>query len=282
MRRPPLQSVIVLVGLLLGLVACQPTVTPTPLPLPTPTSSNGFGITATSMGGAAFPAGTSNSFTLNLVYPVDQTPQTVDWRTQNVASGLTPTMVGGTTPWQRRLLVSTDPALAAGSYTLDIVAMVNANLSVQATLNVTITACAQTASGTTTELINLNLVELITAGKPNVEHGLLVPVQICGAQRHIHINLTKAIAQDGSTLTTLPPFYIFRSEVWPAPNQITAHGLTELFNVQVPLIAQGNAGQLIADVPPGLYLLIFERDRFGATLTPDSTPASVTWDLTIT
>ena len=63
---------------------------------------------------------------------------------------------------------------------------------------------------------------------------------------------------------------------------IAAHGLPELFNVQVPTIAQANnAGQLDADVGAGLYLLIFERDRFGVTLTPQSTPATVTYDLTI-
>ena len=75
---------------------------------------------------------------------------------------------------------------------------------------------------------------------------------------------------------------MYRSEVYPAPDHITAHPLAELYNVQVPTIAQANsAGQLDADVGAGLYLLIFERDRFGATLTPQTTPASVTYDLMV-
>ncbi len=66
------------------------------------------------------------------------------------------------------------------------------------------------------------------------------------------------------------------------PDHITAHGLPELYNVQVPNILQNNtASQLDADVPPGLYLLIFERDRFGATLTPQTIPASVIYEVMI-
>ncbi|MEP6985035.1 MAG: hypothetical protein ABI970_05540, partial [Chloroflexota bacterium] len=98
----------------------------------------------------------------------------------------------------------------------------------------------------------------------------------------LSVKLTSAIAEDGSTMTTLPAFYIFRSEVWPAPDHITAHGLDELLNVQVPMIAQANnTGQLDADVGAGLYLLIFEHDRFGATLIPQTLPATVTYTLTV-
>lgn len=234
------------------------------------------------MGGASQPSGSSNSFSLTLNYPQNQPPQSVDWETQNIDRGLTTSIVGGAAPWTRRLIVTSDGTLVNGTYKLDVVATTDTSQSARTTVSVDVTACTETPSGSTTQDINSNLVELITAGKPAVEHGLLVPVQICGSQKHISVKLTKAVAEDGSTMTTLPSFYVYRSEVWPAPDHITAHPLAELFNVQVPVIAtSSSAGQLDADVPTGLYLLIFEHDRFGATLPPQSFVKTVTWDLTI-
>ena len=277
-----LRSVMVLVCLFLSLSACNPTPTATSTPFATVTPSNDFSISVTPIGGAGLPAGSSASFTVELKYPANQVPQSVIWETQNLAQGIHATILGATTPWNRRLLVTTDVGLAAGSYGLDVAATVNSAQKVAAGVQFTVAACTETASGSSTQAINSNLVELITAGKPAVEHGLLVPVQICANQRHLSVHLTSATAEDGSNMSTLPSLYVFRSEVWPAPDHIIAHGLTELFNVQVPTVAQSNsAGQLDADVGAGLYLLIFERDRYAATLTPERIPASVTYEIGI-
>lgn len=267
-----------LVCLMIGLAACIPALTPTPNPTATSEPAISLDVTGS---GAGLPAGSSTSFRLDLQYPADKPPQVVNWTTDKIASGLAVTLVGATTPWQRRLLVTADSTLTAGSYTLDVAATPENAQSVRATIKVDVTACAETASGSVTQVMNSNLVELITAGKPAVEHGLLVPVQICSTGKHLSIKLTNASAEDGSTLTALPPFYVFRSEVFPAPDHIMAHGLAESFNVQVPTIAQSSAGQLEADVGAGLYLLIFERDRYAATLTPQTIPASVTYTLSV-
>jgi hypothetical protein len=280
MRVFRLRSATLIVWFIISLGACQPSVTPTPLPSATPPAD--FSISATNMGGAGLPAGSSTSFALTLNYPPAKPPQSVTWETQNVSNGLMATIVGGAAPWQRRLVITSDSALAAGSYALDVKATTDSAQTAQATVKVDVTACTETASGSSTTAISSNLVELITAGKPAVEHGLLIPVQICGSPKHLSVKLTNVTAEDGSTMTMLPAFYVYRSEVWPAPDHITAHPLAELFNVQVPTIAQANsAGQLDTDVGAGLYLLIFERDRYGATLTPPTTPASVTYTLTI-
>ena len=282
MRVLRLRSAALIVWFILGFMACSPPidkslVVVTLTPKPTPVS-----IIATNIGGAWLPAGSSTSFALTLNYPADKTPQSVTWTIPYIANGLTATIVDGATPFHRRLLVTADVGLVAGTYTMDVLAATDTAQTVRRIIKVDVTACTQTASGSSTTAMNSNLVELITAGKPAVEHGLLIPIQICGSSKHLSVKLTSATAEDGSTLTTLPSFYIFRSEVWPAPDHITAHPLAELFNVQVPTIAQANsAGQLDADVGAGLYLLIFEHDRFGATLTPQTTPASVTYDLTV-
>ncbi len=268
------------------LAACQPNPNPTVTPIPptltaTPPGGLSIGVTPTA-NGSPLPAGSSTSFALSLQYPADKVPQSVAWEAQYIPTGIQAELVGQTTPWQRRLLITADSSLAAGSYTLDVVATVDTAQSVRTAVTVAVTDCVQTESGSSTTGVNSNLVELITAGKPAIEHGLLVPLQVCGSAKHVRVTLTKAMAEDGSTMTTPPAFYIFRSEVWPAPNHITAHGLPELINVQVPNIAQTNTGsQLDADVTSGLYLLIFEHDRFGATLTPATRVSFVTYTVAI-
>jgi hypothetical protein len=285
MRHLRLSYGLAVVFLLLGLAACQPSVTPTSDPnitavIPTQASAD-LNITATDMGnGAGLPIGASNSYSLTLNAAAGTSPSDVVWSTQSVPAGMSADIVGGASPFQRRLIVTSDDTVAAGSYSLAVTATVDANQFARATVNVTIAACTETASGSDTKDINSNLVELITAGKPAVEHGLLVPVQIC-APKHLSVKLTSTKADDGSTMTTPPAFYVFRSQVWPAPTNIIANGLDEILNVQAPSIAQANGDQLDADLQPGLYLLIFEHDRFGVTLTPQSTPANVTYDLKI-
>lgn len=269
--------------LYLSLAACGSTITSTPNTptVPIPTQSSEYSITATDMGnGAEVPAGASTSFALSLHYPAAHPPKTVVWSTENVPTGITAEIVGGASPFQRRLIITSDSTTAAGSYTVEVTATIDTNHVDKTAIKAEVAACAETVSGSSTKDINSNLVGLITAGKPAVEHGLLVPVQIC-APKHLTVKLTNAKADDGSIMSIPPAFYIFRSQVWPAPTNITAHGLDELLNVQTPSVGQANGNQLEADLPSGLYLLIFEHDRFGVTLTPQSTPASITYDLKI-
>jgi len=283
-----LRSIIVIMGLILGLNACAPLFPEPYISKPTPTMDPALSISATVVSGndgAGLPAGLSTSYLLTLNYAPDRPPESVIWTIQNMSKGISTKLIGQTVPWQTRVLVTADQGLKAGTYSIDVIPTVKINqtlLSVVKKIRVQVTDCIETPSGSSTQAINSNLVELITAGKPAVEHGLLVPIQICGNQKHLSIKLTSATAENGSTMTTLPAFYVFHSEVWPAPDHIIAHGLTELLNVQVPIVAQANhTGQLDADVGAGLYLLIFEHDRFGATLTPQTMPASVTYTLTV-
>lgn len=273
-----LRSAYAAVCLIICLNACLPRLPSTTDLKATNVNALGLGVVGS---GAGLPAGSSTSFVLDLSYPADKPPQTVIWEIQRVPVGLTATLVGATTPWHRRLLVTAGATLTADSYTLDVRATVDGTQSIGTTIKIGVTACTETASGSLTQAMDSNLVELITAGKPAFEHGLLIPVQICGGSKHLTVKLTGATAEDGSTLTTLPNFYVFRSEVWPTPDHITAHGLDEGLNVQVPIIAYSSAGQLEADIGAGLYLLIFERDRYAATLTPQTTAAAVTYTLFI-
>ena len=274
-----LQSATVIISLIFALSACLPNVPSTPDQKPT--SDNAVSLSVTG-NGDGLPAGASQSFALVLNYASGKAPQAVDWKTENVPTGVTAAITSHAAPWSTRLVVTTDGTLAAGSYTLDVVATTDTPQTLSATVKLNVTACIETASGSSTQAVMSHLVELITAGKPAIEHGLLVPIQICGKPKHLQVKLTQAIATDNSVMTTPPPFYLFRSEVWPAPDHINAHGLAEGFNVQVPNIPQTDgAWQLDADVTAGLYLLIFERDRYAATLTPQNTPATVTYDVII-
>ncbi len=270
----------------LFLAACQPAKFPTTTP-PPPT------LTATPPGGLSLDVnpnpldvtisvGSSMSYGLNLGYPEGQAPQVVNWETQYVPDGIKAEFKGHTTPWATRLLVTTDPKLTVGPHTFDVVATTGDNQFARVGVTVNVTECIQSEQGRREDSINLNLVGLITAGKPAVEHGLLVPVQVCDGPKHIQVILKEEKAEDLSVMNPPMPFYLFRSEVYPEPDNIMAHGIEEAYNVQVPNITQTNTTtELNADVPPGLYLLIFEHDRYGATLTPGTRPSYVTYELHI-
>ena len=284
MRHP--RSIMVIISLILGLNACAPLFPEPYISEPTPTMDPAITISATAVSGndrGGLPAGSSTSYLLTLNYAPDRPPKSVIWTIQNMSKGISAKLIGQTVPSQTRVLVTAEQGLAEGTYSIDVIPTVRikqALMPVVKKITIQVTACTETSSSSTQTAWG-NIVELITAGKPAVEHGLLVPVQICG-RKHLSVKLTSATAEDGSTMTTLPTFYVYRSEVWPAPDYITAHGLDERLNVQVPIVAQSdNTGQLDANVGAGLYLLIFEHDRFGVTMTPQTMPASVTYSLTL-
>jgi hypothetical protein len=59
-----------------------------------------------------------------------------------------------------------------------------------------------------------------------------------------------------------------------------AHGTPGAVNVQLPRI-DNEGWRLEADLAPGLYLLVFERDYYGASPDPQVIPAFVTYRLEI-
>ena len=106
----------------------------------------------------------------------------------------------------------------------------------------TVGECVSSEQGRCNASIDSNLVVLITAGKPVVEHGLLVPIQVCGRPKHIQVIIKEAIAEDRSVMNPPMPLYLFRSEVYPEPNITMSRGIEENYNVQVPNIAQTYTG----------------------------------------
>ena len=151
-------------------------------------------------------------------------------------------------------------------------------MSAQLTLNVT--ACTEFQPGEFTQAMHSNLVELITAGKPLVEHGLLVPLQVCGndRSRHIHVALKAVISEAGTLMTTPPPFYMYCGLDWPAPKMIQAHNP---FTINVTGQIRNDEWELRGEIRPGLYLLVFERDHYLSSTASQDIPASVTYRLEI-
>jgi hypothetical protein len=146
-----------------------------------------------------------------------------------------------------------------------------------------VTSCSEFPPGEFTQFIESNLVELTTSGKPSHESGLLVPLQVCGADRarHLKVTLVSATSEAGTLMASPPPFYVYRSRVWPAPRTINGHLGGGNWKVNAIERVNSTGWELQSDVAPGLYLLVFERDHYGSSTDPEDIPASITYRLEI-
>ncbi|MBN1312423.1 MAG: hypothetical protein JXB30_13480 [Anaerolineae bacterium] len=199
---------------------------------------------------------------------------------KELPSGITAEFLGDPVPCRNTLVLHTEGTLAPGSYTVRVFSkQTGTSITKASRITLNITACSEFLPGEFTQTIQSKLVTLITAGKPAIEHGLLVPLQVC-QNRSLQVTLTVATSEAGTPMSAPPRFYLYRSMAWPAPSSITAHGHPCYHNVRVPR-SNSNGWQLQADISPGLYLLVFERDHWTGSpdVDPANYPASVTYHL---
>jgi hypothetical protein len=226
----------------------------------------------------ALPAGSSAKFGLAIgpscqthpdAFGVDQLPP-----------GWTAEFLGSPIPCKETLVLNTGGTAKPGRYSIRVTAAPETALSTRAELTVEIMPCVEFQTGEFSRAMQLNLVTSVTAGKPAIEHGLLVSLQVCGADpgRRLLVTLTEVISEAGSRMASPPRFYLYRSLVWPEPNSIVAHGAPGTLNVALPR-TENEGWQLVAEVTPGIYLLVFERDYYGSSTDRETIPASLTYRL---
>ena len=204
------------------------------------------------------------------------------FQVEALPAGWTAEFLGSPTPFNNTLVLTTAGAATPGRYRVRMIATSEAGHSNSAWIELEVTPCIEFQSGEFTHAIQSNLVELITAGKPSIEHGLLVPLQVCGvrAGRRLQVTLLEVVSEAGSPMADPLRFYLYRSWAWPEPPHIIAHGTSGSLNVRLPRIENVD-WRLGAEVQAGLYLLVFERDRYGSPTDPAGIPASVTYRLSI-
>jgi hypothetical protein len=200
----------------------------------------------------------------------------------NPPKGITTELMDTPVPSAKRLIVHTSGLLAPGVYTTTVtVAKTTPPLVASQSVNLAVMPCRDFEPGVFSQSVDANLVTLQTSGKPSIEHGLLVPLQVCGGDepRRLTLTLDSATSAAGTTMETPPRFYVHRSLVWPAPQTIDTHDMS-LVNASDRVESAG--WDLATDVRPGLYLLVFERDRYSVTpVPPVDVPASVTYRVEI-
>ncbi len=257
--------------------APQPSSTPLPsatteAPAETqPTST----ITVKPVGSAGFPIGSTAKFHVELSPQVD----TVTWKIDQSPDGITARLVSDPQPWASELIVTADPAAAPGDYAVTLGAYQGDSPLASAQVTFTLTGCGESPSGEMSASIKDSAARVILAGKPDYATGLIVPFQVC-RPGHLSATLTRAVSETGVDLADAPPFHLFRSIVYPAPAGITANpGSTWILNVENPRVV-ASGWSLDADVPPGLYLLVFQNDRWPGT-PPESRPDAITFSLAI-
>ncbi|HSR30539.1 MAG TPA: hypothetical protein VLY63_08230 [Anaerolineae bacterium] len=224
------------------------------------------------------PAGSSAEFGLAIV-PSCQTESNA-FGVDQLPAGWTAEFLGSPIPCKETLVLNTPGTARPGSYSIRATATPETDLFTWAELTVEILPCVEFQTGEFSQAMHANLVTLVTGGKPSVEHGLLVPLQVCGAEpgRRLLVTLTEVISEAGSRMASPPRFYLYRSLVWPEPNSIVAHGAPGTLNVGLPR-TENEDWQLEAEITPGLYLLVFERDYYGSSPHPETIPASLTYRL---
>jgi hypothetical protein len=260
---------------LILLAACQPVVSTRPpatdpvSPVPTPTSELFLIVRPAS---PAVPAGASVMLRV-ASNPTDKFIRS-SYSVQGSPAGVTARFLGSPAPFQNTLVLDTVGTLAPGKYTITVVASIGTAPAMSVPVTLTVTDCVEFQPGEFTRPIQSNLVGLTTAGKPSFEHGLLVPIQVCGGNgpRRIKVTLETAISEAGKVMASPPRFYMYRSQDWPAPGHIEAHRFESTNAIE----REDNTGwELERDITPGLYLLVFERDRYGSSTNPDDIPAAV-------
>jgi len=198
------------------------------------------------------------------------------FETSTPPAGLQIELLRAATPCEAVMLLHPDAMLAPGEYSIGITRRSDAGQMAASEVMLRVIECRELQAGEFTQDIQSNLIPLITAGKPAIEYGLLVPLQLCG-DRQLVIDLLSATSEAGTVMAAPPRFYLYRSWVWPAPDMIQANPATPwVLNAAVPRI-DSVGWQLAANLPAGLYLLVFERDAYGSSIDPHDIPASVTY-----
>lgn len=204
----------------------------------------------------------------------------------SLPAGVTAEFLGNPAPYDNTLIVHTPADLAPGRYVFDVSVTVpeTPTLTGTASAVLNVMACTSSQPGEFTQSMSDRPVTVIPAGKPASAEGLLVPLQICGPgqEQRLEVTLVSAVSAAGTPMTTPPPFYLYRSLVWPAPEgQIMAHaGNYWSIDVMLPRV-DGTGWSLSGTVSPGLYLLVFERTRWGGPTDPADIPEMVTYRVTL-
>jgi hypothetical protein len=224
------------------------------------------------------PAGSSAQFGLAIAPSCQVHPEA--FGVGQLPAGWTAEFLGSPIPCKETLVLNTPGSARPGSYSIRVTAAPETALPAWAELTVDILPCVEFQTGEFSRAVHSNLITSITAGKPAIEHGLLVPLQVCGAEpgRRLLVTLTEVISEAGSRTASPPRFYLYRSLLWPEPKSIVAHGAPGTLNVRLPR-TENEGWQLEAEVTPGLYLLVFERDSYGSSPHPETIPASLTYRL---
>ncbi len=271
------------------LAACRPEAVERPaVAAPTPAISTPFALTFLTVKPTTqiIPAGASAQFALNTDPTRDLAHYFYGCGTPDLPPGITVDFLGNPTPYANTLVVHTSGTLIPGAYPITVWVKAEEGPPVSAQLTLHVTVCTEFEPGERTQAVSSNLVYIQTAGKPSFAHGLLVPLQVCGndQNRPIRVVLKTVMSEAGTLMASPPPFYLYRSLVWPEPPQIQAHNSFSI-NVDVDRIGigrlQNDNWELQGEVRAGLYLLVFERDYYRSSTAPQDIPASVTYQVEI-
>jgi hypothetical protein len=283
-----LLSTIILLTILSGIVVLSVSQTnPVPTPFPTtlisPTAEPTIDPATIALVGnqrLSFPVGASDILSLWLHPYV--TAGSIIFTIEDLPPGFTYDFISRPAPWNASFLIKANDA-APGNYMFYVLVTVDDRLNLKKPIFVTITPCNDTPSGQFTQSVASNIVLVIRAGKPDWSDGFLVPILICKHDQpaRVTVTLIKAVSEAQTPMPMTPVLVLYRSLVYPAPSAIDAHNSPNVDPDFPPIYNDQTGGQLQANTPPGLYLLIFLRDGYPGITDPKQRLAEVTYSIEI-
>jgi len=195
--------------------------------------------------------------------------------------GVTAEFLVDANPANSTLVISTSCTTPPGFYVLDILATISETTSLaQATVNVA-DRLVPSQPGSFTGSFTVNTIDVLRGGPSTLQYGPFLVLKFCDSAqaRKLKVSVQSATSDAGTPLAEPPRFSLFRSLVWPAPDYIQT--MSGGYRANAREVAQSGDWSLEWNITDGLYVLVFQRSPFEASLPPEKRPASVVYSVEI-
>lgn len=226
------------------------------------------------------PAGASTSFVVSVPEWTSSWPP-VRWSAGNLPSGLEVEFLPYAIPSEAPMVISTTCATPPGGYTFDVLASIGETTQIaQVTVKVG-ERLVESQPGSFTGSFTENTIVIRRGGPTSRTSGPFVVLAFCESalRRTLRVFVNSATSDAGSAMDEAPPFALFRSLVWSAPDSLQT--MTGGYRANAHEVARSDGWQLEWDITNGVYILAFQRSPLEDSKPPEDLPASVSYEVDI-
>jgi len=227
------------------------------------------------------PAGASTTFVVSVPEWTSSRPP-VRWSVGHLPSGLAAEFLPYTIPSQAPMIISAACATPPGEYTFDVQAEIGETTQIAKVTVKVGERLVESQPGSFTGSFTENTIVVRRGGPTSLKRGPFVVLAFCESARPrtLRVMVNSARSDAGTTMHEAPPFTLFRSLVWPAPDSIQT--MTGGYRANAREVARSSGWDLAWDITNGVCILAFERSPLEDSQPPEDRPASVSYRVDIT